>query len=204
MNPRLATLYESYGALGLLHLAMDLAHTRLRLPNARLLRRPARIRGRRWMRIGDGLTTGPGLRLDAFPTDSCSGPILSIGRDVEINDSVHIAATNSVSIGDRVLIASKVFITDHNHGCYKGSAPQQGPEVPPAQRSLHAAPVYIGDDVWIGEFAVILPGVTIGSGSVIGAMSVVTRDVPPHTIVAGSPARAIKRYNGLTLTWEAL
>jgi acetyltransferase-like isoleucine patch superfamily enzyme len=108
----------------------------------------------------------------------------------------------SVTIGDRVLIASKVFISDHNHGSYKGATGQSHPAQPPASRALHVAPVLIDDDVWIGEFVSILPGVHIGRGSVIGAQSVVTRDVPPGCVAVGNPARVIRRFNFDTSSWE--
>jgi acetyltransferase-like isoleucine patch superfamily enzyme len=198
------SLLQSYGIRGMLRLLADGFATKLTLSNARLLRRPFYIRGKRWMAIGDGFTTGPGLRMEAFPRDPNAGPVLTIGRDVRLNDYVHIGAVSSVTIGDRVLIASKVFITDHNHGTYQGPPPHESPLVPPEQRPLSYAPVRIEDDVWIGEFVSILPGVTIGKGAVIGTMSTVTRDVPPYTIAVGSPARPIKRYNFETSAWELL
>jgi lipopolysaccharide O-acetyltransferase len=119
-----------------------------------------------------------------------------------MNDYVHITAIQSVTIGDRVLIASKVFITDHNHGDYKTSGPSESPIIPPAQRIEVSAPVVIEDDVWIGEFVSVLPGVRIGKGAVIGTMSTVTHDIPAYCVAAGSPARVFKRYNFETSTWE--
>jgi lipopolysaccharide O-acetyltransferase len=205
----LRSLLPSYGLRGVARLAIDVLATRLTIANARLMRRPFEVRGRRWMRIGDGFSSGPGLRLDALPDDIAAeqrshGPLILIGRDVHVNDYVHIAAVSSITIGDRVLIASKVFITDHSHGSYKGPAPHTSPAVGPADRPLSFAPVSIGDDVWIGEFVSILPGVTIGKGAIIGTMSTVTRDVPAYTIAVGSPARPIKRYNFESSTWESL
>ena len=196
-----SNLIRNYGWLGSLRLGRDWAATRLSMPQARLVRRPVYIRGRHWMQIGAGLVTGPGLRLDAFPTNPEGGPVLRIGRDVQVNDYVHIGAVHSVTIGDRVLIASKVFITDHNHGSTKGPAPHDSPAVPPAERPLSFAPVVIEDDVWIGEFVSVLPGVRIGKGAIVGTMSVVTRDVPAYTIVAGSPARVVKRFDFEISMW---
>jgi len=172
------------------------------MPQARLVRRPLYLRGRRWMQIGPGLTTGPGLRLDAFPISPENGPVLRIGRDVQINDYVHIGAVHSVIIGDRVLIASKVFISDHNHGKTKGPGAHDHPNIPPISRQLVHAEVVIEDDVWIGEFVSVLPGVRIGKGSIVGTMSVVTRDVPAYTMVSGSPARILKRFNFAMSAWE--
>ena len=154
------------------------------------------------MRLGRGLTTGPGLRLDAFPPLEGDGPVLTIGNDVQVNDAVHIGAAHRVQIGNRVLLASRVFITDHNHGSYSGAGAQSDPRVAPSLRALSTAPVVIEDDAWLGECVVVLPGVTIGKGAIIGSLSVVTRDVPPYTIAVGSPARAIKRYDFETERWE--
>ncbi len=154
------------------------------------------------MEVGAGFTSGPGLRLDAFPVAPGSGPVLRIGRNVQVNDYVHIGAVHSVTIGDRVLIASKVFITDHNHGYTKGPAPHDSPDVPPIERRLAFAEVVIEDDVWIGEFVSVLPGVRIGKGAIVGTMSVVSRDVEPYTLVAGSPARVLKRFDFGSSTWE--
>jgi acetyltransferase-like isoleucine patch superfamily enzyme len=198
------SLLQTYGFFGGLRLLRDLVMTKLTMPQAQIVRRPVYVRGRRWIQIGPGLITGPGLRLDAFPADPNGGPVLRIGRDVQVNDYVHIGAVHSVSIGDRVLIASKVFITDHNHGSTKGPAPHDSPEVAPIKRPLQFAEVVIEDDVWIGEFVSVLPGVRIGKGAIVGTMSVVSRDVPAYTMVAGSPARAIKQWNFETKTWERI
>jgi len=195
-------LLRVYGWLGALRLARDWVATRMTMPQARLVRRPLYLRGRRWMQIGPGLTTGPGLRLDAFPISPENGPVLRIGRDVQINDYVHIGAVHSVIIGDRVLIASKVFISDHNHGKTKGPGAHDHPNIPPISRQLVHAEVVIEDDVWIGEFVSVLPGVRIGKGSIVGTMSVVTRDVPAYTMVSGSPARILKRFNFAMSAWE--
>jgi lipopolysaccharide O-acetyltransferase len=108
-----------------------------------------------------------GLRLDAFP--SSDKVVLIIGDNVQINDYVHIAAIEEVSIGDHTLIASKVFIADHHHGEYRLPDLASSPEVPPNSRPLVARAVFIGQRVWIGEQVCILPGVTIGNGAIIGA-----------------------------------
>jgi len=119
----------------------------------------------------------------------------------EINDYVHIGAINSVTIGNNVLIASKVFISDHNHGFYGIDGKHDHPDTIPKDRELSCAPVVIGDNVWIGEFVSVLPGVTIGDGSIIGSMSVVTKNIPPYSIAIGSPAKVIKQFDATTKTW---
>jgi lipopolysaccharide O-acetyltransferase len=198
----LRSLFQSYSVRGLSRLTLDVLSTKFTFPNARLMRRPYSLRGKRWMQIGDGFTTGTGLRIDALNIAPDSTPQLIIGRQVQLNDYVHIAVVSSITIGDRVLIASKVFITDHQHGNYKAPNAQSCPLIPPAERPLSYSPVVIEADVWIGEAACILPGVTIGRGAIIGAASVVTRDVPSYTIAGGNPARIIKHYDFKTQCWE--
>lgn len=188
-------LLARYGLWGSLRLLLDWLHTHLFFAGARLVRWPVYIRGRSFIRFGRGLTTGVGLRLDVFPLGDDLRPCLEIGDNVEINDYVHIGAVESVRIGNDVLIASKVFITDHDHGCYGGNGEQDRPEVPPGERKLHATPVVIEDKVWIGEFVSILPGAHIGHGAVIGANSVVKGHIPPDSIAVGAPARVIKRFD---------
>lgn len=197
-------MLASYGLAGLLRLALDVIRTRLTFPGSRLMRRPLYIRGRRWIALGSNFSCGRRLRMDALGDSSTTHPLIHIGSDVSINDDVHIAAIESVSIGDRVLIASKVFITDHNHGTYGSGGIHSDPRIAPAKRPLSAAPVVIGDDVWLGEFVSVLPGVQIGKGTMIGSMSTVTRDIPPYSIAVGSPARVIKQFNFANGQWETV
>jgi acetyltransferase-like isoleucine patch superfamily enzyme len=140
--------------------------------------------------------------MDALGDSSDTGRLIRIGSHVEMNDYVHIGAVESVTIGDRVLIASKVYITDHNHGSYGKGGIHSPAQVAPSQRQLVSLPVVIEDDVWLGEFVSVLPGVRIGKGSVVGTMSTVTRDIPPYSIAVGSPARVIKQFNFVTNMWE--
>lgn len=193
-------ILKTYGVAGLLKLGYSLICTRLFDRPARLIRRPVYIRGRSGMDWGEGFTTGVGVRLDTF---GATEPVLVIGRRVQLNDYVHIGAVESVEIGDDVLIASRVFITDHNHGEYQGGSVHSSPYINPVDRPIVSRPVKIGDRVWIGESVSILPGVTIGDGAIIGAGSVVTKDVPPATIAAGCPARIIKRFDAQQNIWVA-
>jgi lipopolysaccharide O-acetyltransferase len=193
--------FREFGVRGVLRLAGDVLATKLTMPNARIIRRPAFIRNKHLIRLGAGFTSGVGLRLDAF--DAGDGAVrIYIGEHVQVNDNVHIGAVRSVKIGNHVLIASKVFISDHNHGNYRDGGVQDSPDVPPEARPLSTAPIVIEDNVWIGEFVSVLQGVTIGRGAIIGSMSVVTKDVPPDSIAVGSPARVVKHYNRDTRMWE--
>ena len=172
--------------------------------NARLIRFPFRVRGKQYIKIGKGFTTGFNCRIDALNINNFGEKyLIEIGENVEINDEVHIGATQKIIIEDNVLIASKVYISDHNHGSYKGDE-QDSPMSIPKERKIHSSPIRIEKNVWIGELCCILQGVTIGEGSIIGAMSVVTKDIPPYTIAVGSPAKLIKRYNFENKKWDKI
>lgn len=190
-----------YGYIGLIKLAVNWLLTKALFRPARLIRRPLYIRGKSFISWGSGFTTGVGTRLDALGTVAASIKLISIGDRVQINDYVHIGATQSVVIGNDVLIASRVFISDHNHGQYDQVDEMSSPDVPPAERPLVAAPVSIEDRVWIGENVCIMPGVTIGEGSIIGAGAVVTSNIPPNSIAVGVPAKVVKVYDEKLKQW---
>lgn len=195
-------IVQQYGLVGAFRLITDLLYTKVFVcRNARLIRRPAYIRGSQYIDYGNHLTTGVAVRLDAFESQFDIGPTLIFGNNVQLNDYVHIGATQEVRIGDNVLIASKVFISDHGHGGY-GLGVNDSPDMMPIQRPLISSPVIIENNVWIGELVSILPGVTIGYGSVIGAGSVVTKDIPKKSVAVGNPAKVIRSYNDITKTWE--
>lgn len=178
---------------------VSLVITRLFFPGARLIRRPVYLRGKKSLKYGKGFTTGHACRFD-LPGDKKT---LEIGDNCQIGDNVHIVAHNKVVIGNNVLMASKIFISDTNHGCYKGNN-QSSPIQPPNERELSTDAVVIEDNVWIGENVVILPGVTVGEGSVIGANTVVTHDVKRKCMVAGCPASIIKKWEEQKQEWERI
>lgn len=105
---------------------------------------------------------------------------LTIGDHVSIGEFTHIRASGGVLIGSRVLIASHVVITSREH---PKNLPRYGITVD--------GPIEIGDDVWIGANAVILPGVRVGEGSIVAAGAVVAKNVPPFTVVGGVPAKVL-------------
>lgn len=203
-EPGLAHHMRTYGVLGFVRLAVDRLWTRICFPTSRIVRRPFYVRGWRHIDLGHRLTVGVGLRIDAFPQTDDAGTLIRFGDDIEINDHVHIAAIARVTIGDNTLIASRVFIADHNHGRFDSSDPAFAPKTPPRLRPLSSQPVSIGRNVWIGEAVLIMPGVTIGDGAVIGGGSVVTRDIPAETLAVGNPARVIKRFDAATGQWIAV
>lgn len=191
---------NSYTITQKIELAWWLLRTKLLCSKARLIRRPFDLRGAKYIDLGESLTTGRGCRFEAF---SENGEVkLRFGKNVQVNDYVHICAMNSVDIGDNVLMAGHIYISDNSHGSYKGDENDSSPKMAPAKRKYSTAPVKIGNNVWIGEHVIILPGVEIGDGSIVGANSVVSKDIPSYSIAVGAPARIVKQYNPQTQIWE--
>lgn len=115
---------------------------------------------------------------------------LIIGEGADIGEYTHITAMGHMRIGKNLLTGRWVTITDNGHGDIDYETLQQVP----INRRLHSkGDVTIGNNVWIGDKATILPAVTIGDGAVIAANSVVTKDVPAYSVVAGNPAKVIKQ-----------
>ena len=166
----------------------------------------ARLGGVDCMRIGHGFSAGRGLWLEAVKDYSVAGqlfyPELIIGKRVSVGEYVHIGCNHRIVIGDDVLMGSKIYITDHNHGVYRGDN-ADSPAIPPADRRLtEGERVEIGARCWIGEFVTILPGVTIGEGCIIGSHSTVTHDIPANSIAVGSPARVVKVWDEEASVWR--
>jgi len=194
--------FNAYSLNEIIYLSYCLIRTKLVAKNARLIRFPFKIRGKKLIELGDNFTTGVGCRIDAFPVLENGGICITIGNDVEINDYVHIASVNSVTIGDNVLMASKVYISDHDHGFYGQNGIHNSPMIPPNDRKISHNPVIIESNVWIGQSVSILKGVKIGFGSIIGASSVVTKEIPPYSIAVGIPAKVVKTYCLDTKQWK--
>lgn len=116
-------------------------------------------------------------------------------------DNTHIGAHEKVEIGKNVLLAAKIFISDTNHGVYKGENVSSPFEAPNA-RKLVTSPVKIGTNVCIGKDAVVLAGSVIGIGCIVGANAVVSGTFEDNCMIVGVPAKVIKRWNQATKTWE--
>ena len=118
------------------------------------------------------------------PLQVSYGSNVTFGDDVFVNVGFTLVDDIEVRIGSRVMIAPNVTITVTGHPVH--------PDLR-AGMAQFSAPVVIEDDVWLGAHVVVLPGITVGAGSIVGAGSVVTRDVPPGVVVGGVPARVLRR-----------
>jgi lipopolysaccharide O-acetyltransferase len=161
---------------------------------------PRRIVGVGQIAIGARVQIGEYARIEAMcptwaPGDTAT---VNVGSDTVIQPNVHIAAVHRVRIGNGVMIAAGVYITDHDHDFSNPMVPMV------TSRRVLASPVDVGDCAWLGERSIVLKGVRIGRHSIVGAGSVVTRDVPDYSIVVGSPARVIKSFRSDVMQWHSL
>jgi acetyltransferase-like isoleucine patch superfamily enzyme len=140
----------------------------------------------RRIHVGDNTKIRPGGRFEAVQNSDGSLGEIRFGRSIRVEDRMQISVAGLLVIGDGGLIASDVFITDHDH------VPPEDPTLPLMVGTVRARTTTIGRRVWLGPRAIILKGVTVGDNAVIGANSVVTHDVPPGGRVAGIPARPIE------------
>lgn len=173
--------------------------TRLKYKGARLIRTPIAVRGKQYIDFGSGLTTGKNCQIEV--NGDHVGYCLQFGRNVNIGHNVRIQCADSITIGNNVLMGSRITIIDNSHGSYSDNE-QDSPHTAPNERKLRTDPIVIEDNVWIGDGAVIQEGVSIGAGSIIAANSVVTKNIPGAVIAGGIPARILKEYNEETHSWE--
>lgn len=121
--------------------------------------------------------------------------------DVIIGDRTIIGMSNvligPVKIGNDIMFAQNVVLSGLNHG-------YEDITTSPSKQNINTKEIIIEDEVWIGANSVVVPGVTIGKHSIVAAGSVVTKDVQPYSIVAGNPARLVKKYNFNTNEWERI
>lgn len=152
----------------------------------------SQLAGPKYISIGDYVSIGKGTYLCAWDKyqEQSFRPQIILCERVVIGPNAHITSCNYIKIGKNTLLGKWVTITDNSHGDTSINSINN----PPIARPLISkGKVFIGENVWIGDKATILPGVSIGDGSVIGANAVVTKDVPPYSVVVGNPARIINK-----------
>lgn len=146
------------------------------------------INGSGRLTIGDDVTFG-GMPVFIFGNRGEAAPEVTIGDGSFLGHNCSFACSASIRVGRHCLLAAGVQVSDYDGHPLDAERRRAGDPTPPEM----IRPVVIGDDVWVGQGAMILKGVTIGERSVVGAGAVVTRDVPPDVVVAGNPARIVKR-----------
>ena len=148
--------------------------------------------GAKYIKIGGNSSIQKGTYLTAWDTyrNQKFNPKVEIGKECHIGAYNHITCINQIKIGDGFVSGKWVTITDNDHG----STSLDMIRIPVSCRPLVSkGPVNIGKNVWVGDKATILSGVTIGDGAVVAANSVVCKNVPAYSVVAGNPAKIIKQ-----------
>lgn len=158
---------------------------------------PFRFSNLHRVRIGAGVTISASCWIMVTGDVIDSDPVrLDIGPGTNIGMGATISAAKKIVIGDHVLFARNVYISDHGHAYEDVSRSIM------SQGIAQVAPVYIGRHTWLGQNVSVLPGVTIGEHCVIGANSVVKHSIPDFSVAVGSPARVVKQFNRETSRWE--
>lgn len=140
--------------------------------------------------VGDHCEIDKRTVLTVFPQTDTQ-PEIKIGNGCHIGAYAHLTATCGITIGNNLLTGTNIIITDNAHGATDNMRSLQ---VAPQKRPLLSkGKVTIGNNVWLANNVCVLPGVSIGDGTVVGANSCVTHDLPAYCIAAGCPAKIIKR-----------
>lgn len=156
--------------------------------------RPLKIQGAAFIFIEKGVFIHDFTWLGAYQIDG-NKPELRFEEGVCIGHFNHFSCSNKIVVGKNVLTADKVFITDNTHAFEDTTIPVM------FQPLKVLKPVIIGEGAWIGENVSII-GASVGKNSIIGANSVVTKDIPDYCVAVGNPARVIRTYNKETGEWE--
>lgn len=158
--------------------------------------KPLRVNGHEYISVCRNAVVQKQTWLFAAKIDEHE-PELEIGEGCAIGDFNHIAAVRRVIFGRHVLTANRVYVSDNLHGFEDIHTPIMHQPV------KFKGEVHIGDGTWIGENVCVI-GARIGKNCVIGANSVVTKDIPDYSVAVGMPAKVIKSYNQGTGKWEKL
>lgn len=163
----------------------------------------SRVIGTRSIFVDKNISMGHHAWIEAVTRNNglLFAPVIKIGNGFCASERLHISAINRIEIGENCLFGSCVYISDHNHGSYKGEIQSVPSERPILRELVSHGPVIIGSNVWAGDNVIIVGPVKIGSGVVIGANAVVTRDIPDNVMVAGMPAKIIKTFDQISGSW---
>jgi lipopolysaccharide O-acetyltransferase len=153
---------------------------------ATVVQYPLRLGGEDRIAIGEHVFIGAGSWLQAIEDGQNCSIAIQIGSGTSAVGSCTISAVRSVILEENVLLAANVYISDHIHRYSDTERPVMHQGVDKIQ------PVLIKRGAWLGQNVVVCPGVTIGRGSVIGANSVVVKDIPDFSVAVGAPARVVK------------
>jgi len=156
------------------------AQLRPPLPSNVVVLGKAWVYGTGAIRFGEHALLYPDLHLETQ-----GDAVITLGDGVVLSRGVHLVAMAGITIGNGAMLGEYTSIRDANH--------RREPGVAIRDAGHTARPIVIGAEVWIGRGAIVLGGVTIGEGATVGANAVVTRDVPPGSIVAGVPAVALRK-----------
>jgi lipopolysaccharide O-acetyltransferase len=184
------------GILGVLRLLRDLLFSSIFVKTGSLVRHPFYIRRLGKLNLENDIRCGSGLVIDIISENA----ELTIGKNFKASYRLHIGCGKKILIGDNVLIGTDVYISDHMHGNYNGKI-QTDPNQMVNSRSLSYGEIIIGNNVWIGDKVCILPGVYIGNNSIIGALSIVNKNVAANSIYGGVPAKKLKVYDFSVASW---
>ena len=154
------------------------------------------ITGAEFIKCGARICFSDDLELYVCQAIKGVEPQLVIGNDVSFGRMNRIGCANKIIIGDHVLFAPHVHISDRDHNFQDISEPIR------KQTISTKDPVIIGDETWLGFNCQVMSGVTIGKHCVIAAGAIVVKDVPDYSVVGGNPARILKKYNPITKVWE--
>ena len=165
-----------------------------------VIKYPYRLWGKKNIKIGKKVFIAQNSFLSAVRNwgEKSYNPKLIIGDNTTIGSSFFATCINEIIIEKNVLISDMVFISDHIHDYFSVREPIL------RQKLKFKGKVLIKEGSFIGINAVIMPGVIIGRNSVVGASSVVTKNVPDYYVVTGNPAKPIKKYNKNTKKWERI